>query len=140
MIPTFEEYLVAAKEKDESIAERRKEHGRRMWQGITEKIHPPQKPEGMTNKEWQREKRRKKLELEEQGVKSMAQHDRDFKTELQLCPSWIISHELEKVLCECKADELRAGICCDTCKLLRKVHDYMLSLFKDAAEGRSTIV
>ena len=32
----------------------------------------------------------------------------------------------------CEVDELRAGECCKTCKILRKVHEYMLDKFKDA--------
>ena len=140
MIPTFEEYITASEEKDDDMNERRKVSGRRMWSGIMERARPAQKPEGMTNKEWQREKRRKKSELEEQGVKTMTQYDRDVETKHQLSPWWIINHEMSKISCECDADELRVGECCSTCKLLRKVHANMSDLFKDASEGRSTII
>jgi hypothetical protein len=37
------------------------------------------------------------------------------------------------------AEEMRRGIFCDTCKLIVKVNDYMMDLFKMASQGRTTL-
>lgn len=91
-----------------------------------------EKPDGMTVKEWKEKKRLIKLERK--------QKERDLELEITSTPNWIIVETIQKVKCDCMAEGLRNGVMCDTCKLLVKVNEYMMNLFKDAAEGRSTIV
>jgi hypothetical protein len=105
-----------------------------------ERVRDRVKPEGITNKEWQREKQGNKLRAKEQGVRTDVQRDRDDKFKEENSPNWVMRDTLDKITCMCEVDELRAGECCKTCKVLRKVHEYMLNMFKDAAEGRSTII
>jgi hydroxylamine reductase (hybrid-cluster protein) len=105
-----------------------------------ERVRDRVKPEGITNKEWQREKQGNKLRAKEQGVRTEVQRDRDDKFKEENSPNWVMRDTLDNITCMCEVDELRAGGCCKTCKVLRKVHEYMLDKFKDAAEGRSTII
>lgn len=65
----------------------------------------------------------------------------DRKLEMNNTPMDLFESEiLSKIGCKCKAEELRQGVCCDTCRLIIRVKDYTLSLFKDAAQGRSTVI
>jgi hypothetical protein len=52
----------------------------------------------------------------------------------------LIEKRIRKLRCECEAEKMRQGIFCPTCRLLVKVNDYLLDLFKDAAEGRSSVI
>jgi hypothetical protein len=91
-----------------------------------------EKPEGMTVKEWKEKKRLIKLERK--------QRERDSYLEITSTPNWLIAETIQKIKCDCMAEGIRNGVTCDTCKLLVKVNDYMMNLFKDAAEGRSSVV
>jgi hypothetical protein len=133
------EYQSTFKQVKEHQNERHARHVASIF-GAIEKLTPSTKPANMTNKEWQREKQRNNLREEEQGVKSWAQIERNHKFEWKNSPWWIMDHTLKDIGCRCSADELRAGECCKTCKVLIKVHEYLLDKFKDASQGRSTII
>jgi len=90
-----------------------------------------QKPEGMTVKEWKEKKRLFRLERK--------QRSKDSHLRITSTPNWLIERTIRKIRCDCTAEGIRNGVTCDTCKLLVKVNDYMMNLFKDAAEGRSSI-
>jgi hypothetical protein len=45
-----------------------------------------------------------------------------------------------KIGCECKVEDMRQAVYCKTCRLIAKIHQYTLDLFKDAAEGGSIII
>ena len=53
-------------------------------------------------------------------------------------PWWKVQEKVFYIRCECEADYLRLGIQCKTCRLMSKVDRYMMELFKDAAEGRTS--
>ena len=97
-----------------------------------------EKPEGMTNKQWQKEKSRRRL-LKHEEIK---QKQLDDKLRWDKNPNKMFIDRLLKVSmgCECIAEGMRQGVFCKTCRLIVKVNEYTLHLFKDAAEGRSTIV
>jgi hypothetical protein len=91
------------------------------------------KPERMTGKQWIKERRkRKRLQQEEEKHR-----ESDEKLERQ-SPFHLFESRVHKIGCECKAEEMRRGIFCDTCKLIMKVNEYMLDLFKEASQGRTT--
>jgi hypothetical protein len=92
------------------------------------------KPEGMTTKQWINEKRRQKLLLKEQ----MKQEQLDSDLESSKNPLSLFVNRLEKVGCRCKAEQMRRGIVCDTCRLIVKVHEYTLDLFNRASQGRTS--
>jgi hypothetical protein len=54
-----------------------------------------------------------------------------------MTPIRLFEDQVDKIGCECEAEDIRQGIFCDTCKLMTKVNSYMMKLFKDFAEGRS---
>jgi hypothetical protein len=90
------------------------------------------KPEGMTNKQWSKEKRKtKRLKREERN-----QEEADRRLERQ-SPIYMFRQRVVKTGCRCKAEEMRRGIFCDTCKLIRRVDECMLDLFKNASQGRT---
>jgi hypothetical protein len=90
------------------------------------------KTQGMTNKEWSKEKRKKKrLKREERN-----QEEADRMLERQ-SPHRLFIQRVVKTGCRCKAEEMRRGISCDTCKLIRRVDENMLDLFKNASQGRT---
>jgi hypothetical protein len=95
-----------------------------------------EKPEGMARKQWQKEKSRRRL-LKREEVKAKLL---DEKFLLRNTPHQIFIDRLHKVQCECTAIGIRQGIYCQTCKLIIKVNEYTMQLFKDAAEGKITIV
>ena len=41
--------------------------------------------------------------------------------------------------CRCQVEDMRQGVFCDTCRLLVRVHKYMLDLFKEAAKREDKI-
>jgi hypothetical protein len=51
-------------------------------------------------------------------------------------PFRILGSKLDKIGCDCKTDDLRNGIVCNTCKLLLQVDSYMMDLFKNVATER----
>jgi hypothetical protein len=52
--------------------------------------------------------------------------------------TWVLEHRISRMAfrCYCTGEGIRNGRVCKICKLSKKVDDYMLNLFKDAAEGR----
>ncbi len=94
------------------------------------------KPEGMTKTEWIKEGRRKRQLQKEEGK----QDQLDEKFKYKNSPISMFEDMIDKISCECKGEELRQGTICKTCKLVTKLHQYTLDLFKDAAEGRSTVI
>ena len=92
------------------------------------------KPEGMTTKQWIKENKRKRLLLKEQ----MKQEQLDSHLESSKNPLSLFVNTLEKVGCRCKADQMRRGIFCDTCRLIVKVNEYTLDLFNRASKGRTS--
>jgi hypothetical protein len=86
------------------------------------------KPEGMTKKQWDKERRRKKRLLREEDKEARANSELSYHG----TPNHLIEKRIRKIPCECEAEKMRHGIICKTCRLLVKVNDYMLSLFKDA--------
>ena len=90
------------------------------------------KPDGMTNKQWIEEKRkRKRLRKEERF-----QEEADRILERQ-SPIYMFRQRVDEIGCRCEAEEMRRGIFCETCKLIRRVNEYMLDLFKNASQGRT---
>lgn len=94
------------------------------------------KPEGMTKKEWDKERRKKKRLLREEEKEGKA----NFELRYRGTPNHLIEKRIKKIPCDCTAEKMRQGIFCETCRLLVRVNEYMLDLFKDASEGRSTVV
>jgi hypothetical protein len=91
--------------------------------------------EEMTKAEQKEEKRKRRLAREE---RKQLESDRNLK--YHGTPSRLLSERIDKVGCECEAEQMRHGIFCDTCKLLVKVNDYILDLFKRESEGRGSII
>jgi hypothetical protein len=90
------------------------------------------KPEGMTNKEWSKEKRKtKRLKREE---RNQEEADQVLK---QQSPHRLFRRRVDKIGCRCEAEEMRRGIFCETCKLIRRINEYTLDLFKNASQGRT---
>jgi hypothetical protein len=79
------------------------------WGWGTDKI----KPEGMTNKEWQNFKRKKRLELKEEKQRLESNRELESKS-----PFHMLSKRIEKIDCNCEADRMRQGRYCSTCQLL----------------------
>jgi hypothetical protein len=93
------------------------------------------KPEEMTKTQWTKEKRkRKRLEKEE-----IKQQQTDSNLKQYGSPLSLFSKRVKKIGCRCEAEAMRRGIFCDTCRLLVKVDGYMLDLFKNASQGRTSI-
>lgn len=92
------------------------------------------KPEGMTNKEWSKEKRKRKRLYREE----VKQRESDKRLEWDATPFRVFCKRVSKIECRCEAEAMRTGIFCDTCKLIIKVNEYMLDLFKNTSQGRST--
>jgi hypothetical protein len=92
------------------------------------------KPDGMSDREW---KEKKKLIRQERK-----QMEADEKLENNITSYWLLSKSLNVCFykCNCTGEGLRNGIICVVCKLLARVNDYMVNLFKDAAEGRSSVI
>jgi hypothetical protein len=81
--------------------------------------------------------------------KKMAREERDrqesnFKFVCNNSPKRRFESEvLDKIQCQCyfNSEEMRrTGNICKACVLILKVREYTLNLFKDAAQGRSTIL
>jgi hypothetical protein len=97
------------------------------------------KPEGMTKTEWRKEKSRKrKLAREEEKRRK-----KDWDLELHNTPKAMFKNEImiaAREPCDCEAEKMRMGIYCNVCKVWAKAYKYVVNLFKDAAEGRSTYI
>jgi hypothetical protein len=94
------------------------------------------KPEGMTKTQWKKEKS-KKRNLEREDAK---QKELDRKYEIRHSPRYMFARMIHDIGCECEAEKMRAGVFCDTCKLITRLRRYTLDLFKDGAEGRSSYI
>lgn len=79
-------------------------------------------------------------EMEEQDIRTDEywEETRNQTFRNMRTPWSMLNHNIDSIGCQCKAENLKQGIYCKTCKLMLKVHEYMMDLFKDAAEGRST--
>jgi hypothetical protein len=75
--------------------------------------------------------------------KNKREHERqlrlDRRLELKMTPICLFEDQVDKIGCECEAEGIRQGQYCDTCRLITKVNNHMMKLFKDFAEGRSTL-
>jgi len=87
---------------------------------------------GMTDKEWSNAKR-----LAREETRQICS---DSNLRIRGTANRLIQDRIDKIPCDCKTEEMRAGKFCKTCRLLAKVNDYMLSLLKEASEDRSTVV
>jgi hypothetical protein len=96
----------------------------------------PTKPDGMTNLKWQKESRNKKRLI----IEKRKQGQSDWNIKRNLTPLQLFSKRLDKISCRCEADEMRAGRFCDTCKLIVKINEYTLDLFKRASEGTTSYI
>jgi hypothetical protein len=96
----------------------------------------PTKPDGMTKLQWQKEIRNKKRLIIEQRKQGQS----DWNLKQNLTPFQLFSNRLDKISCRCEAEEMRAGRFCDTCKLIVKINEYTLDLFKRASQGRTSYV
>lgn len=88
---------------------------------------------GMSKSKWEKERQHKRRLLRD--IRKL--YDSDSELE------WNVSHFrmftkdiINKIGCECKAEQMRIGIFCKTCQLIHKLQNYTLNLFKDTAEGR----
>lgn len=89
------------------------------------------KPGKMTDKEWDKERRkRKRLQKEERQ-----ERESNEKLERQ-SPFHLFEERVHKIGCRCKAEEMRRGRFCDTCKLIVRVNKDMLEQFENASHGR----
>jgi hypothetical protein len=105
------------------------------FQRTLEILYRTEKPEGMTDKEWTLKKREaRKLHRE---IKKESNDDLDLK--YHGSATGIFNDRVDKLhyMCYCTGRDIRNGRVCKICKLSKKVDEYMLNLFKDAAEGRS---
>jgi hypothetical protein len=96
------------------------------------------RPEGITNKEWEKERKRVKREKNEKSKQDQLDRELEYKYN----PANMLYEKIEKIKghCDCKGENIRQGIVCPICKILTKVDSYMMTQLKDAAGGRSTIV
>jgi hypothetical protein len=94
-----------------------------------------EKPKGMSKAEWIKQKRRMKKNRREQE----RQLKLDRRLEFKMTPIHLFEDQVDKIGCECEAEGIRQGQFCDTCRLITNVNSYMMKLFKDFAEGRSTL-
>lgn len=124
---TFEEMEKADKENQKYRREiNRKE--------INERVQLHQKPKGMSDKEyanWKKEYRKQRIQENKQNRADTAIKEHT--------PNQLVYQKIMAIDCRCEPQDLRQGKYCDTCKLLMKVDSNMMSLFKEAAEGRTTI-
>jgi hypothetical protein len=96
----------------------------------------PNKPDGVTKMQWQKESRNIKRLIIEQRKQGQA----DWNLKRNLTPLQLFSKRLDKISYRCEAEEMRAGRFCDTCKLIVKINEYTLDLFKRASQGRTSYI
>ena len=92
------------------------------------------KPEDFKSKtQWEKHIRSKiKALVDEREERKKEMHS---KPVFEKSPQEMYIKAIEQIDCECEADST-----CDTCKLFKKVWEYTLQLFKDAAGGRISYV
>ena len=93
---------------------------------------PENKPKGMTDKEWKKQKTRLRKERREENK----QRELDDKLLSHFTPWTMLKDQIGTIHCRCEAQGIRQGHFCDTCKLLVKVNEFLIRLFKDSAQGR----
>lgn len=130
---TFEEY---SERLQESWKSRQEEH--KLEIDLSNKkyalLNRNQKPEGMSNAEYI--KKRKELR------RQLIQGNKDHKTDEAIrhtTPYHILSDTIDAISCECETEQLRQGIYCDTCRILKKIHTNLMDMIKDVAQGRRTV-
>jgi hypothetical protein len=96
----------------------------------------PTKPDGMTKLQWQKESRNKKR----LSAEKRKQGQSDWNLKRNLAPLQLFSKRIDKISCRCEAEEMRAGRFCDTCKLIVRINEYTLDLFKRASEGTTSYI
>lgn len=130
---TFEQIQ---KEQEENIAYREKLREewlqRKSWDLHRQSAQRPPADWTKSKAEWAKELRHKKRLQRVEELQSKA----DFDLRFHHSPMSEYKELLNKIPCRCKAEDMRQGRVCETCRLLIKVHDYTLQLFKDAAQGR----
>lgn len=90
---------------------------------------------GISKSEWERQRKKKKALMKQERK----EYDLDIKLKTN-SPTYQIFDKLDVTRlygCTCEAEYLRRGMFCPVCRLMVKVHEYALGLFKDAAQGRS---
>jgi hypothetical protein len=64
------------------------------------------------------------------------QREKDRQLE-NTSPITVFERRIGEIGCECEGERIRvAGEYCDTCRLIVKVDEYMMNLFRNAAQGR----
>jgi len=88
-------------------------------------------------KEWNEVRHKKRFNIE-----SRKQRDLDWDFAFNNSPFHKYrSDVLNNIGCECHNENMRlTGNVCKTCKLMLKVREYTINLFKDAAEGRKSFI
>jgi hypothetical protein len=82
---------------------------------------------------WEKRRKRIKRELREQSK----QKELDDKLVSTMSPLAMVEDKISSISCRCEAEQIRAGHYCDTCKLMVRVNDFLMRLFKDTSEGRN---
>jgi hypothetical protein len=106
------------------------------FQRILDVLYRTEKPEGITDKEWaakKREARKLRREIKKES-------DDDFELKYHGSATGILNDRVNKLhyMCYCTGRDIRNGKVCKICKLAKKADEYLVSLFKDAAEGRAS--
>jgi hypothetical protein len=90
---------------------------------------------GMTEEQWWKQVERKRREIKERDKQEKLDSELESNS-----PTWQILDKMEDLIydgCKCEAELMRQGQFCPVCRLMVKVHEYTLNLFKDAAQGRT---
>jgi hypothetical protein len=124
---TFEEFYKQQKEHEKSRDKILTE-----FEQLQNSFDNTRRPKGISNKEWEKRRKRIKRELREQRK----QKELDDKLVFTMSPLAMMEDKISSIRCRCEAEQIRAGHYCDTCKLLVKVNDFLMRLFKDTAQGR----
>ena len=124
---TFEEYY-----KEEKEWQRIKSKRFDAEQQKDRELDDSNKPKGITDKEWKKQKKRlRKVRREENK-----QRELDYRLRTHSTPWAMLLDQIVTIHCRCEAQGIRQGHFCDTCKLLVKVNEQLIRLFKDSAQGR----
>jgi hypothetical protein len=107
-------------------------HGKR-----ENKIARHTKPPELTKTQWKKEQSKKRKAEREEEKQRRADDELERNSPLKMFHR--MTDELDEA-CECEAEKMRQGEFCDICKLVTKVREYMLDVFKAAAEGRASFV
>jgi hypothetical protein len=107
-------------------------HGKR-----ENKIARHTKPPELTKTQWKKEQSKKRKAEREANKQRKADYELENNS-----PSWMFHRMTEElyIACECEGEKMRQGEFCDICKLVIKVREYTLDIFKAAAEGRSSYI